>query len=399
MKILALILLLWPTVLTTAWAEAQEEAEAQLRERLVALPYLAWSPVQEETQLRTGAYTLQPEAVTPGVNLYGTAGEPAAYLTDNQGVILHRWAADTAPWHCYKPTREGDLYAIAEGGTLLKVNWNSELLWSVSGDFHHDLAIAPDGTLYIIRNEYRTIRRENSEYFIVDNLIDHRHPDGTRISQFSLYDLLASRLTKTRLENLRRIDRMRFKAMSKPREPGDPFEILHANTVEVITRPVASALPGDLLITLKHWNRFFLIRPAPPTLLWWWGRNDLKNPHGATLAPEGIMYFNNNAVDFVSAAGLMDPKARKKIWGYTRENNSAFYTASFGFAQPLGSGNVLITISEKGYVTEVTRRGETVWEFWNPEFSQDGSKRGRIERMTRYPEDFFLPLALEPATP
>ena len=43
------------------------------------------------------------------------------------------------------------------------------------------------------------------------------------------------------------------------------------------------------------------------------------------------------------------------------------YSATCGTAQRLANGNTLITESDSGRAFEVTREGEIVWEFWNPE--------------------------------
>ena len=50
-----------------------------------------------------------------------------------------------------------------------------------------------------------------------------------------------------------------------------------------------------------------------------------------------------------------------------------FFSAVQGAAQALPNGNVLVTESTKGRVFEVTRDGEIVWEFWNPDRTAAGN--------------------------
>jgi hypothetical protein len=71
------------------------------------------------------------------------------------------------------------------------------------------------------------------------------------------------------------------------------------------------------------------------------------------------------------------------VWQYEAEPREAFFSAWRGSAQRLANGNTLIAESETGRAFEVTRAGEIVWEFWNPEIA-DG-KRKRVYRFRRVP--------------
>lgn len=64
-----------------------------------------------------------------------------------------------------------------------------------------------------------------------------------------------------------------------------------------------------------------------------------------------------------------------------------FFSRTRGSCQKLPSGNVLVTESDRGYAFEVTREGQEVWPFANPDVRDDG-KRNAIWRMKRFsPED------------
>jgi hypothetical protein len=53
-----------------------------------------------------------------------------------------------------------------------------------------------------------------------------------------------------------------------------------------------------------------------------------------------------------------------------------------GGAQRLPNGNTLITESDKGRAFEVTREGEIVWDFYNPDTGSEG-RTGIIYRFFR----------------
>ena len=57
----------------------------------------------------------------------------------------------------------------------------------------------------------------------------------------------------------------------------------------------------------------------------------------------------------------------------------------------------LATDSDSGRVFEVTQDGQKVWEFWNPDLSDDGKNRSTIYRMMRLEPKRAAALALPEA--
>ena len=53
-------------------------------------------------------------------------------------------------------------------------------------------------------------------------------------------------------------------------------------------------------------------------------------------------------------------------WTYTAPDKYSLYSAFISGAQRLQNGNTLVTSGTKGRFLEVTNKGETVWEYWNP---------------------------------
>ena len=81
------------------------------------------------------------------------------------------------------------------------------------------------------------------------------------------------------------------------------------------------------------------------------------------------------------------------MWRYGETPEQHFFTESRGGAQALANGNVLITDSEQGRAFEVTREGEVVWEFWNPDTAEAGAKRATIFRVLKLEPGASLQLA------
>jgi hypothetical protein len=94
--------------------------------------------------------------------------------------------------------------------------------------------------------------------------------------------------------------------------------------------------------------------------------------------------FDNGVEREYSRVVEMDPSSGEIIWEYTAEQPDTFYSRLKGSAQRLQNGNTLICESHKGRVIEVTKEGQVVWEWLNPEVF--GKRRKQIYRMLRFPE-------------
>jgi hypothetical protein len=69
-----------------------------------------------------------------------------------------------------------------------------------------------------------------------------------------------------------------------------------------------------------------------------------------------------------------------------------FASAIRSSQQRLANGNTLITESNGGRILEVTRQGETVWEFVNPE--RGGASANKVPIVCwaeRYSQSYFVP--------
>ena len=115
----------------------------------------------------------------------------------------------------------------------------------------------------------------------------------------------------------------------------------------------------------------------------------LEHQHHPSVLPNGnILIFDNGHRRKFSRILELDPRSEEIVWQYQADPPEGFYSESRGAAQALPNGNVLITDSDHGRAFEITRSGEVVWEFWNPDLSSDGQRRATIYRFGRlFPSD------------
>ena len=98
-----------------------------------------------------------------------------------------------------------------------------------------------------------------------------------------------------------------------------------------------------------------------------------------------LLVFDNGPQESGSQIIEIDPATGAIVWTYGPEPD--FFSYTRGSNQRLPNGNTLITESDTGYVFEVTPRGETVWQFLNPNVNKDLGLRMAIWRMSRFARD------------
>jgi outer membrane protein assembly factor BamB len=117
-------------------------------------------------------------------------------------------------------------------------------------------------------------------------------------------------------------------------------------------------------------------------VVWAWGQGEVSGPHDAVVLPSGnFLLFDNGLGRGWSRIVELDPKTRKIVWEYRAPQQESFYSQTRGANQRLPNGNTLIAQSDSGRAFEVTRDGEIVWEFLNPNLSE--GKRGALVRLRR----------------
>jgi hypothetical protein len=323
----------------------------------------------------------------PGLTLYSSGHEAAAILLSADGSVVHTWRRPySTVWSEESPVRNplpdgnvyfrrlkafanGDLLAIYEGAGdtpygygMVRLDRNSEVLWSYFGHTHHDFDVGPDGRIYALTHENRTRPLEGLEHLDdtrLDDFLDVLSPDGELLKRVSLIETVAG-------------SRFRHLLYNVPAPSiADP---LHTNTIKVLTPAMARALPGtepgQVLLSFRDIGAVAVLDLEAERIVWamrgpWYGQHDPD-----VLANGNLLVFDNLG-GFPGPGGQsrvleVDPRTAEIVWRYAGTERRPFDSDIRSDQQRLANGNTLINESNGGRIFEVTPSGDVVWEFVNP---------------------------------
>lgn len=343
-----------------------------------------WHPARTD---KLGVSINDAERASNGVTLYTSGHEPAAYLISMDGEVLHKWYRpfsdvwdDTAAARRPQPDthvymrkaladRNGDLIVIYEGAGdtpygygLVKLDKDSNVIWSYLQSVHHDFDVAPDGRIFLLTHE----------------IIDAPLPQMNHLASPRLEDFVV--VLSRDGEELQKIPLLEVVDQSDYRQLvweissfalADP---LHTNSVHVITEEEAERFAfgraGQLLVSFREPSAIGVVDPDEGKLVWaargyWAGQHD---PH--ILENGNILLFDNRG-NFRKSEGRsrvieFNPETMELVWQYTGTAESPLDSDIRSYTQRLQNGNTLITESNGGRILEVNADGETVWEYTNP---------------------------------
>jgi len=244
---------------------------------------------------------------------------------------------------------------------MVKMDRDSNVIWSYLAHTHHDFDIAPDGRILVLTNAFTSDDIDGlgkvDKPFLEDFVV-MLSPDGQELKKVSVTRALAK-------------SRYRLLRLAIPNYGlGDP---LHTNSVQYITAEQAKnflfAKEGDLLLSFRDISAVAVLSSESGDISW-----AMRGPwlwqHDASLLPNGHITLFDNLGGFRennSARVLeVDPKSGAVTWSYQGDDKNPFHSPLRSSAEVLPNDNVLITESDGGRVFEVTRAGEIVWNFVNP---------------------------------
>lgn len=349
--------------------------------------------------------------VQPGYKLYSSGHEASAYLMKPDGEVVHRWhrpystvwtkdsgVVDPLPdanvyFRRMWPFRNGDLLTIYEGAGdtpygygMVKLDRDSNVIWSYFGRAHHDFDVAADGRIYALTHENRHKVIEGFEHLAatrLDDYLDVLSPDGTLEKRVSLLEAVAGSPFSHLVHTV------------PVHSVADP---LHVNTVKVLTPDMAQALPGteagQVLMSLRNIGAVIVVDLERETAVWalrgpWYGQHD------PDILPNGNMLVFDNVGNFMMPGGKsrileVDPRSVEIVWSYAGTEERPFDSDIRADQQRLANGNTLINESNGGRMFEVTPAGEVVWEYVNPVRRGDRDQWIPIVASTSHvPLDFF----------
>jgi hypothetical protein len=207
--------------------------------------------------------------------------------------------------------------------------------------------------------------REKFPRLLSDDIVEI-DPSGSELRRMHLYDLL-----------------------DPVRDPICPleqrWEWTHLNSLDVTAS-------GDILFSCRSNSRVGLIDGTSGRLVWKYGAPNVVHQHHASALDNGNVQIFDNGMHRIglpySRVVEVDPRTSAVAWEYAGEPPEQFFSGHISGAERQPNGNVLVCEGASGRLFEITRRGETVWEWVTPFVANTaGLMRAWIFRAHRYAPD------------
>jgi hypothetical protein len=345
-------------------------------EALEAIGYLAGSVGPGPYQ---GVTTHDRARSGEGFNFYTSGHGPEAVLMDMDGRELHRWhLPDEEIWPGGKLTaaqrrrgnfwrrahlfENGDVLALFAGRGIIKIDKDSKLLWARRLEVHHDLAVAPNGDIYVLTRRAHLIPRVHPTKPIFEDFVVVLDPEGAVKKRVSVLECFENSETgRTWLAGGER--------------SGDLF---HTNTMTLLDGRLADAIPafekGNILTAMRAIDTIAVLDLEQKKLVWTFRGSFRKQHDPKILDNRHMLLFDNRGTPGKSAIREFDPISGRPVWEYRGTLDSPFFSKTCGTADRLPNGNTLVTESDRGRAFEVTPASEIVWEFSNPHRAGDADE-------------------------
>jgi hypothetical protein len=382
---------LWRRVESGTQTRQLTPEQKQAVEALDALAYLRGYTAAPKKKHVT---VYDKERAYDGLNYYVSGHAPEAVLMDMSGKELHRWRCDFSrafpDWPVSRDSKfdkyfrraylydNGDLLGIFDGIGLVKIDKDSNLIWAYPGRCHHDLAVANDGTIYVLSRKTEVDPTVNSKEEIVKDFVNVLDAEGNELRKISLLDAF---------RNSHHASALRFM-----RKKGDVF---HTNTLEVFDGALADRSPlfkrGNALIAVRELDIIAIIDLEAEKVAWslsgMW-----RAQHQPTLLANGnMLLFDNKGYRGKSKVMEFDPFSQEIVWLYEGSASRKFFSALLGSCQRLPNGNTFITESDTGRAFEVTSDKDIVWEWISPHRAGENNELvATLCEMLRLRQDFPL---------
>jgi len=340
---------------------------------------LAYAGAEVVRTRELGVTYWNPTKAYNGYTLFAPLSGKDAWLIDMQGRIVHHWELPSHPG-CYakllpnghllyatmadpaKKRAAGVPMTSGQGGLIREVDWNNNLVWEYEELFqHHDFCRMENGNTMILKyvevpfdvmvSIKGGIPGTEQRGKMWTAAFDEVTPEGKVVWSWKSYE-----------------------HMNPEEFPICPLcwraEWTHANTCFVLPN-------GDILTSFRNLNTICIIDKKTGDIKWKWGQKpeQLAHQHDPTLLPNGnILIFDNGihrAIAEVTYSRVIElnPKTKKIEWEYKAPVMTDFFSPACSGAQRLPNGNTLICSTMQGWIFEVTREGEIVWEYKCPFFA------------------------------
>lgn len=337
-------------------------------------------PSLDQATLRrrvTGLVGVDESLASPGYTLIAPqTADGQVFLVDLQGQVVHRWTMPQRPGRAAVILPNGNLgyngnhpdspniypaWSMWHGGAFSEVTPEGEVVWQHTDlTHHHDAEWQPNGNLL-----YGCC--EKMPAHIAARVLGGHHthdlPDG------AIYG-----------DVIREVDRAgtlvwEWKVWEHLAPEDFPIHAGFDRYHWPMINGVSARRDGSVLLSLRTTSGVIAVDRASGDVIWHLGHEVLAQQHAPVELPNGnILIFDNGNLRIGAAIPYsrvieVEPATKKIVWSYEDPVRPCFFSPFMGGAQRLPNGNTLICESTFGRVFEVTRAGETVWEYVVPWFA------------------------------
>ncbi len=264
---------------------------SEVLDRLESMGYIPW--IEEEVApANLGVVKYSKKDTYPGYLLFTTLSSNFIHIMDLEGNIIHEVPlGGICKRSIHVELFEDSFFITCKNGPLAKMAFNGSLEWLQDLKHHHDFDFT-DEKIYSLTSDMRVVEgvRPFDRLTINDNYIAVLDPDGELIEEISIFEIVRDDFTEE-IDFL-----LSFRNITKnlPINPNLIYsvDILHTNTVDVITEDIGVGKPGDLLLCLRNLNTIAILDIEKRELVWSWGFGVLDFPHQPSILPNGnILIF------------------------------------------------------------------------------------------------------------
>ncbi|MBU0761777.1 MAG: aryl-sulfate sulfotransferase, partial [Candidatus Altiarchaeota archaeon] len=361
-------------LVSTACLEKETEKGDTVVNRLVDLGYLSETDIAEEDIGKANVLSYKNTSYS-GLTMYCNMDIDIAYLMDMKGDIIHVISAGQGGGCTLaEPIDENSFLFLIKETALVKVDWESNIIWKINDIFHHDMTIGENATIYALTQAKINNSLVSPGKEITEDYITTITPDGKIVSKLSFSELYSKNP-----ELLKMVE-------------GAEADVYHVNNVEYIPQDIVYSenltfKKGNILVSVRNTDTIGVVDLQKREMIWYWGPGTLNHQHNPSMTPDNnILVFDNNPERGYSSIVEVNPATEEVVWEYFGDPPKSFYSEKMGSTQRLENGNTLITESYKGHVFEINHKKEIVWDFWDPHINH--GKRKTMYRATRLPKGF-----------
>lgn len=361
-------------------------------------------PVTARRTRVTGLTAYDPERACPGYTLYSPLNDASAtLLLDMEGNEVHRWDHDLQPGQYGYLQPDGCLFYMGKtkegagifpnfggfkGGALRRLDWDGNILWEHLDPLqHHDARALPNGgAIYLATEEMSAEESARVQGGYVEgdvnmwaDVVVEIDADGNRVWEWHAKDHLDPEIDIIMPQTMR-------------------WEWSHMNTVVPLD-------DGRIILSARNLSTIYFVDKATGKITDRVGNGLFFGQHDPKILPNGNMVlFDNGVMRHRDAAFFnfsriveVDLATKEIVWEYQDPDVPYYFHSPFiSGVDLLPDGNYLITEGSTGRMFQITRDGDTVWEYINPHFGANarGLIWNNVQKARFYTAD-QLPVAID----